>query len=64
MLVPADTPVTIPVLGLTVAFAVLLLLQPAPPVVASVSDVLNPAHTVNVPPIAAGLGLTVTTVVL
>lgn len=60
--VPPATPVTIPVAP-TVATAVLLLLHPPPPV-ASESDVVSPAHTVLVPNIAVGNGVTVTTAVV
>ena len=61
--VPADTPVTVPVLP-TVATVVVVLLQ-APPVVASLNPVVDPAQTVAVPVIvpADGNGLTVTTLV-
>ena len=59
--VPAETPVTTPV-PLIVATAALLLLQ-GTPVVASVSDVVPPAHTDNVPVIGAGSGVTVSTAV-
>ena len=58
----AVTPVTVPVLPI-VAMAVLLLLQ-LPPVVASVRVIVVPADTVSVPPIVAGIGLTVTTAVV
>ena len=58
--VPADIPVTMPVLRPMVATPVALLVQvPAPK--ASVSVVVLPRHTVNVPDIAAGAGETVTT---
>ena len=56
--VPIATPVTTPVL-LTVAIAVLLLLQ-VPPVVASLKALVPPTVVVGVPVIAAGAGLTVT----
>ena len=49
--VPAVTPVTTP--PATVASAVLLLLH-APPLVASLSAVVKPVHTIAVPAIAAG----------
>lgn len=55
---PEATPVTIPEVP-TVANAVLLLLQ-VPPLVASVSVVVDPAQTMAVPPMAAGSGFTVT----
>ena len=61
-MVPADTPVTTPVLP-TAARLVLLLLQ-VPPVEASVKAVVKPTHTLAVPVIAAGKGLTVTGVVI
>jgi hypothetical protein len=59
--VPAETPAMSPV-PLTVATPELLLLQ-VPPVVASATVVLLPAHTAAVPVIADGTGLTVTTLV-
>ena len=62
---PDATPPTIPVL-LTVAAAVLVLLQAPPDVpVPSLNAVVEPAHTVAVPVIvpATGSGLTVTTCV-
>ena len=58
---PADTPVTTPVDGPTVASEVLLLLQ-VPPDVASVRVIVEPGHTAATPPIAAGVGLTVSPV--
>jgi len=60
--VPAATPLTVPV-EVTVAIVVLPLLQ-APPEVASLSGVVVPAHSSRVPLMAAGLGTTVTTVVV
>ena len=45
---PAETPVTIPVEEPTVAIAVLLLLQ-CPPDVESLSDLVEPTHTLAVP---------------
>jgi len=60
---PADTPVMIPVVLPAVASVVLLLLQ-VPPVVALLSVVVRPAHTLVVPLIAAGSGLTVNAVVM
>jgi hypothetical protein len=54
--VPTDTPVTMPV-GLTVAVPVAL---HVPPLVASVKALVDPAHMLNVPVIAAGVGFTVT----
>ena len=61
--VPADTPVTMPVVP-TVATVVAVLLQ-VPPVVASLNPVVAPAQTVAVPVMvpADGNGLTVTTLV-
>ena len=61
--VPADTPVTVPVVP-TVATVVAVLLH-APPVVASLNPVVEPAQTVAVPVMvpADGNGLTVTTLV-
>ena len=60
--VPADTPVTIPVRLATVAFDGLLLLH-VPPVAVFDNVVVNPAHTDDVPDIAEGAPLTVTTTV-
>ena len=60
--VPADTPVTTPVDELTVATAGVALLQ-VPPAVALLNVVVDPAHSVRVPVIAAGRGLTVTVAV-
>ena len=65
VVVPAISPVTIPDVP-TVPMAGLVLLQ-VPPAVISVSDVVEPAHTVGVPvmlPGAAGNELTVTTAVV
>jgi hypothetical protein len=57
--VPAATPETIPVDGTTVAIVVLPLLHvPAP---LEDNAVAEPAHTLKVPVIAAGIGFTVTT---
>ena len=61
--VPAATPVTTPVALLTVASNVLLLLQ-LPSGVASLKLVVKPAHTLVVPVIAAGSGLTVAVLVM
>jgi hypothetical protein len=61
--VPASTPPTIPVEEPTVALAVVLLVH-VPPVVELKSVVVPPAHTLSVPPIAAGRGFTVIDVVL
>jgi hypothetical protein len=58
----AATPVTMPV-ALTVAFVVLLLIQ-LPPVVVVLNAVVAPTHTIGVPVIAAGVALTVTTLVV
>ena len=60
---PEATPVTVPVEPTTVAIAVLLLAQ-VPPVLASVSVTEEPGHTDARLPIAAGSGLTVTTIEL
>lgn len=60
--VPLAIPATTPAV-FTVPSAVLLLLQ-VPPVVASVSVVVDPAHTLLVPAIAAGVALTVTGVLI
>ena len=55
--VPAATPVTIPVLEPTVAFALLLLHVPDVPVaVASLSVIVDPTHTVSLPVIAPAKG--------
>ena len=61
--VPVATPVTLPEAS-TVATPVVTELQ-VPPVAASVKDVTEPAHTVEVPAILPefGMGLTVTIVV-
>ena len=56
--VPADPPVTIPVLAPALAMVVLLLLH-VPPVVVLLSVVVEPIHTEDVPLIAAGNGFTV-----
>jgi hypothetical protein len=58
---PADIPAVKPVDTPTVAMAVLLLLQAPPP--PSANSVVEPTHTTGVPVVAAGNGLTVTTVV-
>ena len=55
---PADTPVTTPVVEPTVANPVLLLLQVPPPVI-SLNIVVEPVQTLAVPVMAAGNGLTV-----
>ena len=59
--VPAVMPVTSPVDDPTVATEVLLLLH-TPPLVASLSAVVNPTQTAAVPVIGTGVGLTVTVV--
>ena len=63
VVVPAATPVTIPVLEPMVATDDVLLLH-APNAVASFSVVDEPTQTLFVPPIVAGNGLTVSTIVL
>jgi hypothetical protein len=60
--VPADTPVTIPVVDPIVATPVLLLLQ-VPPPITSVSEMLAPMQKADGPAIAAGVEFTVTTMV-
>ena len=60
--VPADTPVTSPLL-FTVAIPVALLLH-VPPAVASENCVVLPEHTVCVPVIAATTGAALTVTVL
>ena len=59
---PADTPVTTPVVLTTVAWAVLLLLHVLVPL-GLLNVVVRPTHTDPTPVIAAGSGLTVTGVV-
>ena len=59
----APVPVTIPVDDPTEPIAVLLLLH-EPPIVASVKVVVKPKHTLVIPDIGAGLGLTVSNVSL
>ena len=54
---PVDTPVILPVTS-TVAIVALLLLQ-APAAVASLNCVVPPIHTLLMPVMAAGSGLTV-----
>lgn len=61
--VPVVAPVTTPDAEPTGAIAVLLLLH-APPVVASVSVIVAPTHTLLLPVIAAGEVLTVTVAVV
>ena len=59
--VPADIPVTIPLVKPITAAVVLLLVHVPPP--ASVNAVVRPTHTLFVPVIADGNGLTVTAVI-
>lgn len=58
----ADTGVRTPDAGSMLATAVLVLVQ-VPPVVASVSVVVEPIQTVAVPPMTFGSGLTVSVAV-
>ena len=60
--VPAETPVTTPVVEPTLALVASLLLH-NPPVVASANPIVDPVHTAGAPVMAAGLGLTVTGIV-
>ena len=60
---PTVVPVTFPAAGVTVATSVLPLVQ-APPVLASVKTIVDSRHTLAVPAIGTGIGLTVTVVVL
>ena len=60
--VPADIPVTTPLIASTIAIDGALLLQP-PPGVASDNGSVTPAQTVGLPDIAAGSGFTVITIV-
>ena len=60
--VPPETPVTTPLPETTVATDEVLLVQVPPP--ASLNAVVKPAHTVAVPEIADGNGLTVSTLVI
>ena len=53
-----DSPVTTPVVEPTIAIVVLLLLQ-LPPDVRSLKGVVSPEHTLSVPSIDVGKGLTV-----
>jgi hypothetical protein len=57
--VPADMPLTIPVLNPIVATPVLLLVH-VPPPTPSLKDRALPIHTVATPPITVGDALTVT----
>ena len=61
--VPAAIPVTIPDEDPTVAMLVVELLQ-VPPLVASVNVIVEATHTVPGPPIAAGVELMVTVLVM
>jgi len=61
--VPASTPVAIPLLLPIVATAVVLLVQ-VPPVDVLLSVVVRPTQTLAVPEMDAGRGLTVSTVVV
>jgi len=56
--VPADAPVTTPVVEFTLAMPEALLLQ-VPPAVASVSVIVAPTHTADGPVMAAGAGVIV-----
>ena len=60
---PADTPVTMPLVEPTIAKAVLLLAQ-IPPDVVLANGVDEPVHTLDAPVIAAGNGFTVSTPVI
>ena len=62
VVVPADTPVTTPEVTSTVAIAALPLLH-VPPVVASLSVEVAPAHIFVIPVTGAANGLTVTVAV-
>lgn len=64
MQVPAETPVTIPEDAPTVIAVHPTPVDHDPPVVASVSVIVDPSHTWVSPPIAAGTGFTVTSAVL
>jgi hypothetical protein len=57
--VPADKPVTVPLLELTEAMLLVLLVHETPGVVVLLNTVVVPAHNPMVPVIAAGVGLTV-----
>ena len=61
--VPADMPVTIPVLRPTVAIVVELLVQ-VPPMDGSLNVVVAPMHIVAIPVIGGGGEVTVTVVVV
>lgn len=60
VVLPADTPCTVPVVASILPTVGVLLLH-VPPVVLLLSVVVAPWHTVNTPVIAAGTGFTVTT---
>lgn len=60
---PAETPVTTPVDGLTVATAVLLLVH-VPPATLSVNVIEDPTHVPDGPPIGGSEVLPVTTNVM
>ena len=60
--VPAVPPVTTP--PALIAATRLLLVLHAPPVVASANVTVNPWHTLSIPVIPAGSGLTVTGLVI
>jgi hypothetical protein len=60
--VPSVTPVTLPDVTPTETFELLLL--HVPPDVVLVRAIVEPRHTVVAPAIGAGIGLTVTTVVV
>lgn len=59
--VPGEIPVTMPVVKPTVAIVVLLLVH-VPPPGASDNAVVNPVHTVLMPAMGDGVGLTVTVI--
>jgi hypothetical protein len=59
VVVPPLTPLTTPVEDTTVATDVLLLLH-VPPDAVFVNVVVDPSHTVNVPPMVPGVGVTLT----
>ena len=61
VVIPAATAVTTPVIGLTVAMPLLPELH-SPPLTASESVVVFPAHIPAVPVIGRGMGFTVTVV--
>ena len=61
--IPVETPVTRPVVALTVAIPVLLLLH-VPPVLGSLSGNVKPTVTPEPPEIGPGRGFTVKTIVV